>query len=124
MLKDGGRMSWTKNEDKYLQDWYGRKTYNQMAQELNKTRNQIQHRARKVVDRYPDNPLQSKKTEIEPFSEVKKRIEINHDYYLAFTGSFEDSSYIDPYGDYEGYDEWVKDREEYDRRIGYLWQNI
>jgi len=117
-------MKWTGKEIKHLKKGYNKKTYKELAGELNRSYDSVKSKAATVKPHpYPNSRFQKPPRPIETASLIE-HIEFCESALVNMTGSIADPQDFDFDSELgELVDDLTHSKEEYDRRIGYMWEH-
>lgn len=115
-------MSWSNYEKEYLIKNITHRSFDEIADHLGKNVDEIIRMKEELSPRTYESSDFYIRDEFVDFGKLVDMIDQDYEYFAVMTGSYEDDIYMNPYEDTEAYDEWNRKREEYDERMGYLWE--
>lgn len=115
-------MPWTDYEKEYLAKNIAHRSFDEIADHLDKSVDDVIMMKEELSPRSYGRSDYYIRDEFVDFSKLVDLIDQDYEYFSAMTGSYEDDVYMNPYEDSEEYNEWNRKREEYDERMGYLWE--
>jgi hypothetical protein len=115
-------MSWTDYEKEYLAKNIAHRSFDEIADHLNRPVDDVINMKENLSPRTYSRSDYYIRDEFVDFDKLVGLIDQDYEYFAAMTGSYEDDIYTDPYEDLAEYDEWNRRREEYDQRMGHIWE--